>query len=159
MLGSEHQGYRNPIICIHIFVAHRDDFGVMSSHTNGKSSLCCLQAECLMQPGVLSGANLVYSAPTSGGKSAVAEILMLRRLITTGRPAMLVMPFVTLCAEKSAHWERLLKPLEKYVVQHLHSHVLLLLPLPLLVSVLLLHHLLLHINPLSNHSRSDIACV
>ena len=52
-----------------------------------------------MQPGVLSGANLVYCAPTSGGKSAVAEILML--------------PFVTLCAEKSAHLERLLKPLEK----------------------------------------------
>ena len=117
-----------------------------------------------MQPGVLSGANLVYSAPTSGGKSAVAEILMLRRLITTGRPAMLVMPFVTLCAEKSAHWERLLKPLEKYVVQHLLSHVLLLLPLPLLlplsllVSVLLLH-LLLHVNLLYNHSRSDIACM
>ena len=73
------------------------------------------QAQCLMQPGVLSGGNLVYCAPTSGGKSAVAEILMLRRLITTGRTAMLVMPFVTLCAEKSAHLERLLKPLEKYV--------------------------------------------
>jgi DNA polymerase theta len=66
-----------------------------------------------MQPGVLSGGNLVYCAPTSGGKSAVAEVLMLRRLITTGRTAMLVMPFVTLCAEKSAHLERLLKPLEK----------------------------------------------
>ncbi|DBA82952.1 TPA: hypothetical protein ACH3X1_006731 [Trebouxia sp. C0004] len=73
------------------------------------------QAQCLMQPGVLSGGNLVYCAPTSGGKSAVAEILMLRRLITTGRTAMLVMPFVTLCAEKSAHLERLLKPLEKEV--------------------------------------------
>lgn len=73
----------------------------------------CVQAQCLMQPGVLSGGNLVYCAPTSGGKSAVAEILMLRRLITTGRTAMLVMPFVTLCAEKSLHLERLLKPLEK----------------------------------------------
>lgn len=68
-----------------------------------------------MQPGVLSGGNLVYCAPTSGGKSAVAEVLMLRRLITTGRTAMLVMPFVTLCAEKSLHLERLLKPLEKWV--------------------------------------------
>lgn len=68
-----------------------------------------------MQPGVLSGGNLVYCAPTSGGKSAVAEILMMRRLITTGRTAMLVMPFVTLCDEKSAHLQRLLKPLEKWV--------------------------------------------
>ena len=92
------------------------------------------QAQCLMQPGVLSGGNLVYCAPTSGGKSAVAEILMLRRLITTGRTAMLVMPFVTLCAEKSAHLERLLKPLEKYsilttvcvaaVCSHCQCHVL-----------------------------------
>ena len=42
------------------------------------------------QPGVLDGCNLVYCAPTSGGKSLVAEIIMLRRLLTTGRPALLV---------------------------------------------------------------------
>ena len=62
---------------------------------------------------MLNGGNLVYCAPTSGGKSAVAEILMLRRLITTGRTAMLVMPYVTLCGEKAAHLEKLLAPLER----------------------------------------------
>lgn len=41
---------------------------------------CCVQAEALNQPGVLSGKNLVFTAPTSAGKSAVAEVLMLRRL-------------------------------------------------------------------------------
>jgi replicative superfamily II helicase len=52
--------------------------------------LLAAQAECLNQPDVLEGANLVYCAPTSGGKSMVAEVLMLRRLLSTGRPALLV---------------------------------------------------------------------
>jgi replicative superfamily II helicase len=46
---------------------------------------------------------LVYCAPTSGGKSLVAEVLMLRRILTTNRPAMLVLPFVSICSEKSEH--------------------------------------------------------
>jgi replicative superfamily II helicase len=48
------------------------------------------QAECLNQPGVLDGSNLVYCAPTSGGKSLVAEVLMLRRLVVTGKAVLLV---------------------------------------------------------------------
>lgn len=66
------------------------------------------QAECLSSPGVLDrGENLVYCAPTSGGKSMVAEVLMLRRLMKTGRPAMLVLPFVSICAEKSARYKKI----------------------------------------------------
>lgn len=41
--------------------------------------------ECLRLPGVLNGRNLVYSAPTSGGKSIVSEILALRRMMLTGK--------------------------------------------------------------------------
>lgn len=74
------------------------------------------QAECLCRPGVLQGRNLVYCAPTSGGKSLVAEILMLRRIILTGRPVLLVLPFISLCAEKAAHLRRLLAPLERDVL-------------------------------------------
>jgi hypothetical protein len=48
------------------------------------------QAECLNQPSVLNGSNLVYCAPTSGGKSLVAEVLMLRRVVATGKAALLV---------------------------------------------------------------------
>jgi len=66
------------------------------------------QAECLRTPGVLEGnANLVYCAPTSGGKSMVAEMLMLRRVLETGKPAILVLPYVSICAEKSNHFKKL----------------------------------------------------
>jgi hypothetical protein len=36
----------------------------------------------------------------SAGKSFVAEILMLRRVISTGKMALLVLPYVSICAEK-----------------------------------------------------------
>ncbi len=81
------------------------------------------QAEALNQPGVLKGRSLVFSAPTSAGKSAVAEVLMLRRLCeprTADKIALLVLPFVSLCQEKEAHLARLLKPLEKCVRDAIH---------------------------------------
>ena len=53
----------------------------------------------------------MYSAPTSGGKSLVAEIIALRRLCAANRPILLVLPFVSLCNEKASHWEKLLSPL------------------------------------------------
>lgn len=59
-----------------------------------------MQAACLAQQGVLGGGNLVFCAPTSAGKSLVAEIIMLRRLLSEKRACVLVLPFVALCAEK-----------------------------------------------------------
>lgn len=44
-----------------------------------------VQAQCLCSQGVLQGRNLVYCAPTSGGKSLVAEVLALRRWWDTGK--------------------------------------------------------------------------
>ncbi|XP_050938206.1 helicase and polymerase-containing protein TEBICHI isoform X2 [Cucumis melo] len=58
------------------------------------------QVECLKVDGVLQRRNLVYCASTSAGKSFVAEILMLRRVISTGKMALLVLPYVSICAEK-----------------------------------------------------------
>ncbi|KAL1315068.1 hypothetical protein HN51_041855 [Arachis hypogaea] len=81
----------------------------------GISKLYEWQVDCLRVDGVLQRRNLVYCASTSAGKSIVAEILMLRRVISTDKMAILVLPYVSICAEKAEHLERLLEPLGKYV--------------------------------------------
>lgn len=59
-----------------------------------------LQADTLSLDGVLRGKSLVYCASTSAGKSLVAEVLMIRRILATEKKALLVLPYVALCAEK-----------------------------------------------------------
>ncbi|KAL0394056.1 UNVERIFIED_CONTAM: Helicase and polymerase-containing protein TEBICHI [Sesamum latifolium] len=81
----------------------------------GISKLYPWQVDCLQVDGVLHNRNLVYSASTSAGKSFVAEILMLRRVLATGKIALLVLPYVSICAEKAEHLEALLEPLNKHV--------------------------------------------
>ncbi|KAJ7966000.1 helicase and polymerase-containing protein TEBICHI [Quillaja saponaria] len=81
----------------------------------GISKLYPWQVDCLQVDGVLQRRNLVYCASTSAGKSFVAEILMLRRVISTGKIALLVLPYVSICAEKAEHLELLLEPLGKHV--------------------------------------------
>ncbi|GFR45397.1 hypothetical protein Agub_g6680, partial [Astrephomene gubernaculifera] len=83
------------------------------------------------------GHNLVYCAPTSGGKSMVAEILMIRRLVAAferqsrqprpmgpaqqhARPpppprALLVLPYVSIVSEKAEHLTRVLAPMRAKV--------------------------------------------
>ena len=82
-------------------------------HKHPLSKCCVLQAECLQKPGVLQGRNLVYSAPTSAGKSAVSEVLMLRRLCAVGKPALVILPFRALCQQKAEHYTGLLKGTNK----------------------------------------------
>ena len=53
----------------------------------------------------------MYCAPTSGGKSLVSDILLIRRLTRNpGRIGVLVLPFVALCRERAEEMERALGP-------------------------------------------------
>jgi hypothetical protein len=71
------------------------------------------QRECLESTGAMAaGRNLVYGAPTSGGKTAVAEILMLRAALRLRRHAVLVVPFVSIVVEKAAALQRLCEGLD-----------------------------------------------
>ncbi|KAF7536505.1 hypothetical protein G7054_g4495 [Neopestalotiopsis clavispora] len=65
------------------------------------------QKHCLMGPGLLDGTkNLVYTAPTGGGKSLVADVLMLKRVLEDpNAKALLILPYVALVQEK-VRWLR-----------------------------------------------------
>lgn len=75
------------------------------------------QASCLLGKGLLEGnRHLVYTAPTGGGKSLVADVLMLKRVIENpSRKAILVLPYVALVWEKLKFLRRVVQDVEKMV--------------------------------------------
>ncbi|KAM9035080.1 DNA polymerase theta-like isoform 2-T2 [Sarcophilus harrisii] len=65
------------------------------------------QAECLLLGQVLEGRNLVYSAPTSAGKTLVAELLILKRVLEMRKKALFILPFVSVAKEKKYYLQNL----------------------------------------------------
>jgi len=76
----------------------------------GARPLFAWQAAALARPGVLDGGSLIFTAPTSAGKTAIAEILLLRAVMRTRAPALFVLPFNALCAQKADRLARLFAP-------------------------------------------------
>ncbi|KAM8770792.1 DNA polymerase theta [Rhynchonycteris naso] len=76
-------------------------------HSFGVKKMFKWQAECLLLGQVLEGKNLVYSAPTSAGKTLVAELLILKRVLEMQKKALFILPFVSVAKEKKYYLQSL----------------------------------------------------
>lgn len=98
------------------------DYGLPQGLVNnfaklGIKSIYPWQSECLLRSGALGGErNLVYNAPTGGGKSLVADILMLKKVIENPEmKALLVLPYVALVQEKLRWLRRAIEGIAKNI--------------------------------------------
>ena len=77
----------------------------------GISEVFDWQYECLTNTAVLQGKNLVFSAPTSAGKTLVAELVMIKRILDSNKKCIFILPFVSVVREKVYYMRKLFKRL------------------------------------------------
>lgn len=100
----------------------------------GIKNLYQWQGHCLFSTGVLEDMNLLYCAPTSGGKSFVSEIMCLKTVLRFPYPrrkkAIYIVPFVSLVLEKEKYFKKILsfynknnKPRDKIKAKGFHGEL------------------------------------
>lgn len=75
----------------------------------GVETLYDWQYDCIHKSGVLTNENIVYCAPTSGGKTLISELMILRSTISYKKRAIFILPFVSLVLEKAAYFKKILR--------------------------------------------------
>lgn len=81
----------------------------------GVASIYPWQSSCLLSGTLLKGdQNLVYVAPTGGGKSLVSDVLMIKKIIMNPeKKGMLVLPYVALVQEKLRWLRRVVEGVQR----------------------------------------------
>jgi len=81
------------------------------------------QRDCIYETNVLDGADLVYCAPTGGGKTLISELAIIKTCTSRKKLAIYVLPYVSLVLEKEKYLKGLLSTYNKMRSGHARIQV------------------------------------
>lgn len=90
-------------------------------HARGVECMFPWQMECLSNRLVTEDKkNLVYSAPTSAGKTFIAEILLIKTVLERKKKVIFILPFVSVVREKMYYFQVCIRQI-RHIYLKLHN--------------------------------------